>query len=89
MTAVIGLSFLDGILMMADTEESTSVYTKSECDKLYRFLFPAGTVVTGGAGESFLIDCANQELNASRHVQCFEMSSFLRLANPCFFTESG
>jgi hypothetical protein len=62
MTAIIGFGYLDGVLMLADTEETTSGYTKSECDKLYRFIFPQGTVVTGGAGDSHFIDCANQEL---------------------------
>jgi hypothetical protein len=63
MTAILGLSYLDGILMMADTEESLGGDAKSECDKLYRFIFPSGTVITGGAGDSHLIDCANQDLH--------------------------
>jgi hypothetical protein len=62
MTAILGLNYLDGVLMMADTEETTSVATKSECDKLYRFTFPIGTVITGGAGDAHLIECANQSL---------------------------
>jgi hypothetical protein len=61
-TAIVGMSFLDGILMLADTEETTSLATKSDCDKLYRFAFNLGTVVTGGAGDSHFLDCANQEL---------------------------
>ncbi len=63
MTAILGLNYLDGVLMMADTEETTSNFTKSECDKLYRFTFPIGTVITGGAGDSHLIEHANQELH--------------------------
>jgi hypothetical protein len=63
MTAILGLSYLDGVLLMADTEESLGGDAKSECDKLYRFVFPSGTVVTGGAGDSHLIDCANQDLH--------------------------
>jgi 20S proteasome alpha/beta subunit len=62
MTAILGLSYLDGVLMMGDTEESLGGDSKSECDKLYRFIFPSGTVITCGAGDSHLIDCANQEL---------------------------
>jgi hypothetical protein len=69
-TAILGFNYLDGILMMADTEESLGGGAKSECDKLHRFIFPvgnpamgkAGTVITGGAGYSHFIDCANQEL---------------------------
>ena len=49
--------------MMADTEESLGGDAKSECDKLYRFIFPSGTLITGGAGDSHLIDCANQDLH--------------------------
>jgi hypothetical protein len=49
--------------MLADTEESLGADAKSECDKLYRFSFPSGTVVTGGAGDSHLIECANQDLH--------------------------
>ena len=63
MTAIVGFTCFDGVLMMADTEETTSAYTKSDCDKLYRFVCPVGTVLTGGAGDAHLIDCANQELH--------------------------
>jgi hypothetical protein len=63
MTAIVGFTCFDGVLMMADTEETTSIYTKSSCDKLYRFTYPLGTVLTGGAGDAHLIDCANQELH--------------------------
>jgi hypothetical protein len=66
MTAILGLHYLDGILMMADTEESLGGDAKSECDKLDRFRFQvghgSGTVLTGGAGDTHLIECANQEL---------------------------
>jgi hypothetical protein len=67
MTAILGLNSLDGVLMMADTEEFLGGGAKSQCDKLYRFIFKygmsAGTVITGGAGDSHLIDCANQEMH--------------------------
>ena len=59
MTAIIGFTCHDSVLMMADTEESTT-QGKSSCDKLYHFcdrLF-----VNGGAGDAHLIDCANQAL---------------------------
>jgi hypothetical protein len=62
MTAVVGFTCFDGVLLMADTEETTSTFTKSDCDKLYRFNSPSGTVLTGGTGDGHLIDCANQEL---------------------------
>jgi Proteasome subunit len=63
MTAIVGLTYLDGVLIMADTEETVSNSTKSECDKLYRFTFPIGTIITGGAGDSHLIQYANQQLH--------------------------
>jgi 20S proteasome alpha/beta subunit len=63
MTAILGFTYLDGVLMLSDTEETTSEGTKSDCDKLYRFNSPSGTVLTGRAGNAHLIDCANQELN--------------------------
>jgi hypothetical protein len=63
MTAIIGFNCLNGVMMMADTEETTTTVSKSSCEKLYRFIFPLGTVLTGGAGEGHLIDCANQELH--------------------------
>jgi len=62
MTAIIGFTCLDSVLMMADTEESTTE-GKSSCDKLYHFASPSGYVLTGGAGAAHLIDCANQELH--------------------------
>ncbi len=61
MTAIIGFTCHDSVLMMADTEESTT-QGKSSCDKLYHFPSPSGYVLTGGAGDAHLIDCANQEL---------------------------
>lgn len=61
MTAIIGFTCHDSILMMADTEESTS-YGKSTCDKLYHFASPSGYMLTGGAGDAHLIDSANQAL---------------------------
>ncbi len=64
MTAIVGFTCFDGVLLMADTEETTSTYTKSDCDKLYRFTAPSGSVLTGGAGDAHLIDCANQELQS-------------------------
>ena len=51
------------MLMMVDTEETMSTAAKSECDKLYRFPFPIGTVSTGGAGDSNLVTYANQQLH--------------------------
>src|SRR5258708_2550290 len=64
MTAILGFNHLDGVLMLADSEEVTSYESKSECDKIERFICPIGTVITGGAGDSHLIACANQELLA-------------------------
>jgi hypothetical protein len=61
MTAIIGFNCHDSVLMMADTEESTT-QGKSSCDKLYHFASPSGYVLTGGAGDAHLIDCANQRL---------------------------
>jgi len=61
MTAIIGFTCHDSVLMMADTEESTT-QGKSSCDKLYHFSSPTGYVLTGGAGDAHLIDCANQAL---------------------------
>jgi len=67
MTAILGMHYIGGVLMMADTEESLGVDAKSECDKLERFIFKmgnnSGTVLTGGSGDSHLIECANQELH--------------------------
>jgi TATA-box binding protein (TBP) (component of TFIID and TFIIIB) len=62
MTTVAGFTCFDGVLMMADTEETTSIYTKSDCDKMHYFRFPSGTVLMGGAGNAHLIECAFQEL---------------------------
>jgi hypothetical protein len=61
MTAIIGFTCFDSVLMMADTEESTT-QGKSSCDKLYHFPSPSGYVMTGGSGDAHLIGCANQEL---------------------------
>jgi hypothetical protein len=69
MTAILGLNCLDSILMLADTEESLGRDAKSECDKLFRFPFPVksptantGTILTGGAGDTHLIEYVNQKL---------------------------
>jgi hypothetical protein len=50
------------LLGSTDTEESTT-QGKSSRDKLYHFPSPSGYVLTGGAGNAHLIDCANQELD--------------------------
>jgi hypothetical protein len=64
MTAIIGFNYLDGALMLADTEETLGTDAKSECDKLSPFNFAirckdgkqkVAMVVTGGAGDSHLI----------------------------------
>lgn len=69
MTAILGMNCFDGVLLLADTEESLGGDAKSESDKLHRFTFPighpaemVGTVITGGSGDTHLIECANQEL---------------------------
>ncbi len=62
MTAIVGFTCHNSVLMIADTEETTSRYTKSSCHKLYRFNSRIGTAITGGAGDAHLIDCANQAL---------------------------
>ncbi|MFZ1009047.1 MAG: hypothetical protein WAN65_19555 [Candidatus Sulfotelmatobacter sp.] len=97
MTAILGLQHLDGVLMLADTEESLGEGAKSECDKLHRFTFQtkgrsprAGTVVTGGAGDSHLIECANQELGSlfSKGIgQKVNLLSFLSVFAQKFFHE--
>ena len=53
MTAILGMNCTDGVLLLADTEETTSIETKSEADKLYRFFFPAGIVAAGGADRMY------------------------------------
>lgn len=67
MTAILAMNFFGGVLMMSDTEETLGGDAKSSCDKLHRFIFKygniAGTVITGGAGDSHLIEYANQELH--------------------------
>ena len=63
MTAIIGLHYLNGIVMLADTEEWLGPDAKSECDKLYRFICPTGVMVIGGSGSSHLIECANQDMH--------------------------
>jgi 20S proteasome alpha/beta subunit len=37
MTAIVGFTCFDGVLLMADSEETTSIYTKSDCDKMHHF----------------------------------------------------
>jgi 20S proteasome alpha/beta subunit len=61
-TAIIGFSCFDGVLMMSDTEESTSQYTKSDADKLYRMISPSVIAISAGSGNAHLVDCANFEL---------------------------
>ena len=61
----------DSVLRMADTEAPTTQDTESSCDKLYTLTSPSGLVVTGGAGDGHLSDCAKQALQAvlrSRYV---------------------
>ena len=83
MTAILGFSCGDGVLMMADTEETTSSFTKSEADKLSRFLSQWGPVITGGAGDSHFIDCAEQELAQFLAVEALPRSEVeMRVSHP-------
>lgn len=65
MTAILGLTCTDGILMLADTEESLSQESKSECDKLRSYLCPNGQVLLGGAGQSHLVEYAMRHIGLS------------------------
>jgi len=56
-TAILGFNCTDGLLFLADTEETIGA-TKSECEKLQRLTLPCGVVVLGGAGDSDWIDYA-------------------------------
>lgn len=60
MTAILGFNCTDGVLLLADTEETTSADTKSECNKLTYFNCPHGRVLLGGAGNSHYIEYATQ-----------------------------
>jgi hypothetical protein len=63
MTAILGFHCLDGVLLLADTEEMTSEGTKSECEKIQRFTSQNGSVfLVGGAGNSHFIEYETQEL---------------------------
>jgi hypothetical protein len=60
-TAILGFNCIDGVLMLADTEETTSVDTKSECEKLRHLTLPYGQVLLGGAGDSHFIEYAMRQ----------------------------
>lgn len=62
MTAIVGLQCTDGVLLLADTEETISQESKGECDKLSVLQFPHGRMVMGGAGTSHFIDYAEQTI---------------------------
>ncbi len=51
--------------MLADTEETTSQETKSECDKLRHFVLPYGQMLIGGAGDSHFIEYAMRQITLS------------------------
>ncbi|MFZ0333429.1 MAG: hypothetical protein WAN10_08895 [Candidatus Acidiferrales bacterium] len=70
MTAILGFNCADGVLMLADTEEWTSEGTKSECEKIARFVSQNGGVfLVGGAGDSHFIEYETQRLTDT--VQTF------------------
>jgi uncharacterized membrane protein YecN with MAPEG domain len=60
MTAIVGLNCTDGVLLLADTEETISQESKAECDKLGIFELPHGRVLLGGAGTAHFIHYAEQ-----------------------------
>ncbi len=60
MTAIVGLQCTDGVLLLADTEETISQESKSECDKLSMIQCPYGRIVSGGAGTAHFIEYAEQ-----------------------------
>jgi hypothetical protein len=60
MTAIVGLHCTDGVLLLADTEETISQETKSECDKISVLGLPHGRMLLGGAGTTHFIEYAEQ-----------------------------
>lgn len=62
MTAIVGMQCTDGVLLLADTEETISQESKAECDKLSLLTFPHGKMLIGGAGTSHFIEYAEQTL---------------------------
>jgi 20S proteasome alpha/beta subunit len=62
MTAIVGLQCTDGVLLLADTEETISQESKGECDKLSVLQLPHGRVLLGGAGLSHFIEYAQQAI---------------------------
>lgn len=64
-TAILGFTCSDGILLFADTEGSYEV-TKAECDKLRRVKTQFGTIMVGTAGT--LID-ADYAIHRLQHLQ--------------------
>src|ERR1019366_7678406 len=62
MTAIVGLNCTDGVLLLADTEETISQESKSECDKLSILQFPHGRMLMGGAGTAHFIEYAEQTI---------------------------
>lgn len=64
-TAILSLICTDGVLMLADTEETLSKESKSECDKLRNYLCPHGQVLLGAAGDSQLCEFAMRQIGLS------------------------
>ncbi len=62
MTAIVGLNCTDGVLLLADTEETISQESKAECDKLSILQFPHGRMLLGGAGTAHFIHYAEQAI---------------------------
>jgi len=60
MTAIVGLHCSDGVLLLADTEETISQESKAECDKLAILQFLHGRMLMGGAGTAHFIEYAEQ-----------------------------
>ena len=84
MTAIVGLQCTDGVLLLADTEETISQESKGECDKLSLLQLPQGRVLIGGAGLSHFIEYAQQTIERDFLVSSRSWPEILVDANTLF-----
>ena len=80
-TIVAAFSCIDGIMICADTEETTSSESKSESDKLEVFQSANGYVLCGGSGDSSLFELAVHRLQQDMSVHAYRSNEIEAVLN--------
>src|SRR5439155_9674096 len=74
-TIIAGFQCTDGTMLCADSEQTSTTYTKSQIRKTRLFHVMGTNLAIGGAGDGSLVDYAVQDLVKHLSRNAFELNS--------------